>query len=236
MLQAILIRMHSYKVILCWPGSLGSSSEDDIFLFWAEKLPPSGGLSLELQKRNRTIEIDASRIALSGASSGSNIAASLTLLSLTRPLPHSAQICSLGVLYPALNFAVPYKDKVARVDPNWLPPAWMSQLSLDAYLPPPRSTSDPYVSPPLADPDDLARFPSTVVLTAAHDYLAHEAEEFVKSLRGVGVKVEHKRFEHVGHAFDGVPTRNKKRRKLNEEARDEAWGMIAYVFREALEA
>jgi acetyl esterase len=107
---------------------------------------------------------------------------------------------------------------------------------LTAYLPAPRSTSDPYVSPALADPADLARFPSTVVLTAAYDYLAYEAEEFSESLRSVGVKVEHKRFMHVGHAFDGMPARNKKQRALNQGARDEAWGMIAHVFRETLEA
>jgi len=211
--RRIIVKRHSYS-LLAWIAS--------------------GGLSLELQKHNSSIEIDPTQIALSGASSGSNLAASLTLLSLTRPLPQSSHISSLGLLYPALNLAVPYKDKLARVDPNRVLPPWMSRLFLTSYLPPPRSTSDPYVSPALADPSDLARFPPTVVLTAAYDYLAYEAEEFAESLRGVGVKVEHKRFSHVGHAFDGMPARNKKQRKLNEGARDEAWGMIVHAFKEAL--
>ncbi|KAF8584639.1 alpha/beta-hydrolase [Ramaria rubella] len=194
----------------------------------------SGGLSYELRKHNNSGEFDLTRIALSGASSGSNLAASLTLLTLERPLSQSSRVVGLSLLYPALNLEVPYKDKLARVDPNRVLPPWMSQLFLLSYLPPPRSTADPYVSPALAPASDLARFPSTVILTAAYDYLAHEAEEFASSLRDVGVKVEHKRFPRVGHAFDGMPARNKKQRELNEGARDEAWDMMARVFRDVL--
>jgi len=94
--------------------------------------------------------------------------------------------------------------------------------------------SDPYVSPALAPREVLAKFPPTVILTAAYDYLAHEAEEFATTLNELGVRVEHKRFLHVGHAFDGMPARNKKQRKLNAGARDEAWGMMAKVFEDVL--
>lgn len=187
-----------------------------------------------MKQHGYTSRFNANKIALSGGSSGSNLAASLTLLTLERPLPNNAHIAGIGILYPVLNIAVPFKEKLARVDPNRVLPPFMSKLFLKAYLPPPRSFSDPYVSPALAPPEVLSKFPATVILTADYDYLAEEADHFAKTLTELGVRVEHKRFSHVGHAFDGMPARNKKQRKLNHGARDEAWGMMAHVFAEVL--
>ncbi|GJJ12894.1 hypothetical protein Clacol_007140 [Clathrus columnatus] len=174
--------------------------------------------------------IDPKKIALSGASAGSNLAASVTLLSLTRPLPNNAKITALGLLYPSLNFTVPYRDKLARVDPTRVLPPWMSKLWLKAYLPPPRDIKDPYISPALAPQEYLKQFPPTLILTAEYDYLAYEAEEWVILLQQAGVPVDHKRFAKVGHAFDGMPTLGWKQRKLNEQARKEAWGMMVKEF------
>jgi len=47
----------------------------------------TGGLTEKLKKRKIIQEINPKLIALSGGSSGSNLAASLTLLTLERPLP-----------------------------------------------------------------------------------------------------------------------------------------------------
>ncbi|KIJ49099.1 hypothetical protein M422DRAFT_45058 [Sphaerobolus stellatus SS14] len=194
----------------------------------------SGGLEQTLHKHGFHTPFNSKRIALSGGSSGSNLAASLTLLTIERPLPDNACVAGAGLLYPVLNIAVPYEEKLARVDPNRVLPSGMSKLFLKAYLPPPRNFADPYVSPALAPADQLAKFPPTVILTAEYDYLAVEAEEFAKTLSDLGVRVEHKRFAHVGHAFDGMPARNKKQRKLNHGAREEAWGMLGHVFAEVL--
>lgn len=71
-------------------------------------------------------------------------------------------------------------------------------------------------------------------MTAAYDYLAHEAETFAEQLRSEGVNVKVRRFEDVGHGFDGIPTWDRRQRMLNSEARDIAWGMIAETVRDTL--
>lgn len=194
----------------------------------------TGGLEQTLRQRKFNLPFNSQRIALSGGSSGSNLAAALTLLTIERPLPNGCHISGTGLLYPVLNIAVPYAEKLARVDPNLVLPQGMSKLFLKSYLPPPRDVNDPYVSPALAPHEQLAKFPPTVIMTADYDYLAHEADDFANTLSSLGVRVDHKRFPHVGHAFDGMPARNKKQRKINHGARDEAWGMMAHVFAEVL--
>lgn len=145
-----------------------------------------------------------------------------------------AHVTAQGLLYPALNLAVPYAEKLARVDPARVLPQWASRFFLRAYLPPPRAATDPLVSPALQPDDVLRQFPPTVILTAAYDYLAHEAEEFAEHLRRLGVRVVNRRFEDVGHGFDGIPARDRHQRMLNGNARDVAWGMIAEEFKKAL--
>ena len=145
-----------------------------------------------------------------------------------------AHITAQGLLYPALNLAVPYAEKLARVDPERVLPQRASRFFLRAYLPPPRFAADPFVSPALQPDTVLVQFPPTVILMAAYDYLVHEAEELAEHLRSLDVRVTNQRFEDVGHGFDGIPARDKHQRMLNSKARDVAWGMIADEFKRAL--
>ena len=101
-------------------------------------------------------------------------------------------------------------------------------------MPPPRNAADPFVSPALASDAVVRQLPPTIILTAAYDYLAHEADEYAGRLAREGVFVTHRRFEDVGHGFDGIPTLDKHQRMLNNAARDEAWGIIAQVMRDRL--
>ena len=190
----------------------------------------SGGLNYVLGG----IKVDVSQIALSGASAGSNLAASLMLLTLSRPLPRTAKIVSLGLLYPVLNLDIPYDVKLARVDHEKVLPPWISRLFGRAYLPPPRCTSDPYVSPALADAGMLGLFPATAILTAEYDTLAHEGDEFACTLEKLGVKVVHKQFALVAHGFDQTHTMSRRQKRLNEGATAEAYEMMAGLFREVL--
>ncbi|KAL5524232.1 hypothetical protein ACEPAF_9372 [Sanghuangporus sanghuang] len=198
----------------------------------------NGGLSHALSSSRvpnaQNVCVDPTRIGLSGGSAGSNLACALSTLCVSRPLPNRAKIRAQGLLYPALNLAVPYHEKLARVDPGRVLPPWMSQFFLRAYLPPPRHASDPLISPALASDHVASCLPPTIILTAAYDYLAHEADHYASRLHSLGVCVRHRRFEDVGHGFDGIPTRSRKQRMLNYKARDEAWGMIADVMRETL--
>lgn len=194
-----------------------------------------GGLAKALRESSHpSIHIDPKRLAVSGGSSGSNLACALTVLCISRPLPANVIISAQALLYPALNLALPYAEKIARVDPARILPQWMSRYFLKSYLPPPRRADDPLVSPALAPDEVIRQFPPTVILTAAYDYLAYEAEDFAERLRLVGVDVANRRFEDVGHGFDGIPTRDERQRMLNNKARDEAWGLMADLFKRVL--
>ncbi|THH08973.1 hypothetical protein EW145_g2337 [Phellinidium pouzarii] len=198
----------------------------------------NGGLASVLRMSHingaSSLRIDSTRIALSGGSAGSNLACALATLAVSRPLPNGACIAAQALLYPALNLSVPYVDKLARVDAARVLPQWMSRFFLHAYLPPPRDTKDPLISPALASDEIVRALPPTIILTAAYDHLAYEADEFSTRLSREGVCVRHRRFEDVGHGFDGIPTTDKRQRMLNDKARDEAWGMIVQLMRETL--
>lgn len=180
------------------------------------------------------LEINSSRVALVGGSAGGNLAAAEVLLAHRCPLPNRATIVALGILYPALDLAMPYEDKVSRVKRLQALPGWMSRLFLACYLPPPRDRRDPLVSPALASNEELSRFPPTVVLTGSDDYLACEADDFARKLESLGIDVRHRRFPDVGHAFDSGFALTKTQRSLNEDARSSAWGMLVGAFKAAI--
>jgi len=177
-------------------------------------------------------QVNSKLIAISGGSAGSNLAACVTLLAIERPLSNQAKIASIALLYPALNLAVAYHEKLARVDPKHVLPQWMSKFFLHSYLPPPRLANDPLISPMLAEDAQLSQFPPTAILSADRDYLAHEADEFAGKLERCGVFVRNRRFMNVGHGFDGIPVRDPIQKGHNVEATNLAWGMIRDIFRE----
>ena len=51
---------------------------------------------------------------------------------------------------------------------------------------------------------DLAGLPPTVVVTAGHDPLRDEAEQYVERLRTAGVPVAHRRWEGMVHGFHAM--------------------------------
>ncbi|KZV97850.1 hypothetical protein EXIGLDRAFT_832598 [Exidia glandulosa HHB12029] len=179
--------------------------------------------------------VDPTRIALTGSSAGGNLAASLTLLCIHRPLPNNAQIVGLGLNYPVLDAATPYVSKLSGIDAKIVLPPWFSRFILHAYLPPPRSVRDPYVSPFQAPREDLQRFPTTAIVTASQDYLSTEGDAFARTLKECGVRVAHRRFEEVGHAFDLMPTLDWARRRRNKKATEEAYDMFVQSFMDLLQ-
>lgn len=183
----------------------------------------SGGLSTH-PSLDHTFAVNASRIALSGASAGGNLAASLALL----PQQSSYSIVGLALMYPLLDAATPWPLKLRRagLEKSWvvLPP-WFSSFIIHAYLPPPRDARDPLVSPLLASEAALKRFPATAVVTAEEDYLCAEGVEFARRLEACGVSVRLKTFERVGHGFDLIPippglARTSRNAQATREARD----------------
>ncbi|KAH8104957.1 hypothetical protein DFH11DRAFT_1733528 [Phellopilus nigrolimitatus] len=144
-------------------------------------------------------------------------------LSTSRPIPNGAMVVAQALFFQAPSLAVPYEDKIARVDSARASSHNKCRASswCRMYLPPPRSVSDPLISP---TPDAVLRaLSSTIILTAAYDYLAHEADEFAAQLRG-----------DVGRGFDGIPTSDHHQRMLNSQACDETCGMVAQIVRGTL--
>ncbi|KAH7102260.1 Alpha/Beta hydrolase protein [Auriculariales sp. MPI-PUGE-AT-0066] len=194
----------------------------------------SGGLSLLLPA---SVTVDTTRIALSGCSAGGNLAAALTLLAVRVPLPHTAQVTGLGLLYPALDLSRTYSQKLALSQPEvQVLPRWLSLFFFHSYLPQPIDKTDPLVSPLLAKDAELERFPRTAVITADHDYLADEGDAFVNKLKSLRVEVHHRKFEEVGHAFDLVPVVPWSRKMIarNRQAKQEAHALVVEVLREAV--
>lgn len=190
-------------------------------------------------KKHAGFPLDTTRIAISGGSAGGNLAASLALLTQKKPLANDAHIVALGLLYPLLDAATPFEDKLKAMGEARkeiaLPP-WVSKFFLKAYLPPPRNSSDPYVSPLRAPRDRLAAFPPTVVATASMDYLAAEGDRFAQALEKEGVETHHVRCEGVKHAFDLDPGFSKAQKEKNRAAVNASWGAVIELFRRTLTA
>jgi acetyl esterase len=184
--------------------------------------------------------VDPTKIALSGGSSGGNLAAALIVKALHSelPLPNNARLVGLALLYAMLDISMPYQEKLSYVpDKSKVLPRWLTRLFLDGYLSNLRTPEkahklkDPYISPGLCSVEDLKRFPKTVVITAENDYLCREGEVFADRLeQEAGFKVGETLFRYtfkgVGHGFDITPNATKEM----EEARDAAWGMITKAF------
>ncbi|KZV80266.1 hypothetical protein EXIGLDRAFT_781185 [Exidia glandulosa HHB12029] len=198
----------------------------------------SGGLSAVVKTHRESFVVDTTRIALSGGSAGGNLAACLALLTQKKPLCNNSSVVALGLLYPHVDAATPFEEKLDAMDNKKdvaLPP-WVSKFFLKAYLPPPRNFADPYVSPLRASPERLALFPETVLVTASKDYLAREGDQFAEKLQKAGVSVRHIQCQGVAHAFDLDPAFSKSQRQRNQAATEESWGTIIDVFRGALSA
>ena len=113
----------------------------------------------------------------------------LTLLTKKLPLGNDTRITALGLQYPGVNLAMPYPEKLASLEDQSMivPPPWASRLFLRCYLPGPLSTTEarrqPFVSPGLADDEDLRQFPPTSIVTAQYDHYRLVSANLLLSMR-----------------------------------------------------
>ncbi|MDX1293947.1 MAG: alpha/beta hydrolase fold domain-containing protein, partial [Hyphomonas sp.] len=70
---------------------------------------------------------------------------------------------------------------------------------MEQYLPPNFDMSDPLLSP--GQTAELEGLPPAIVITAGHDPLCDEGDDYAKRLASAGVKVVHKRYDSLPHAF-----------------------------------
>lgn len=138
---------------------------------------------------------DDGPLIVAGDSAGGNLAAVMALRARDRNGP---KIDLQVLVYPVTDCDF---ERPSYVDPE-------NQLLLtkegmiwfwDHYVPDAARRTEPDASPLRAA--DLSGLPPAVVLTAEHDVLRDEGEEYAEKLKAAGVPVEHKRYEGQTHAF-----------------------------------
>lgn len=138
---------------------------------------------------------DGSRIAVSGASAGGNLAAAVSAL---------ARDARAGWLVAQLLF-YPVMDATTREPGPGGGPWYLTRASMDWYWArylAGADGSDPRASPGLAG--DFSDLPQTLVITAQLDPLAAEARAYVAKLQAAGVKAAHREVEGVVHGFPSL--------------------------------
>jgi acetyl esterase len=139
---------------------------------------------------------DADRVAVGGDSAGGNLAALVAL----RARFEGPGLPALQLLiYPVTNYRDETRSQtlfaagyfLTKHDLHWFRSKYLDGAQFDA--------SDPRVSPLLTD--DLTGLPPALVLTGGFDPLRDEGQQYVDAMRTAGVKVDHRLFGSLIHAF-----------------------------------
>lgn len=139
--------------------------------------------------------VDLARFALTGESSGGNLAAVV-----------AQQLHADGDRAPALQVMVYPMLDAATDSPSYQRFAEgffftraKSRYFIDHYLRGPADADDPMMSPLRAP--SLAGLPPALIITAGLDPLLSEAERYAERLRNAGVAVDYHRFDGWPHGF-----------------------------------
>jgi acetyl esterase len=135
---------------------------------------------------------EAGPLGVDGA--GGNLTAATTLAERDRG-PH---IAGQVLIYPVLDHDFERPSYVANGEGFGMTTDNMKWY-WDHYLPDPERRSDPLASPLRAT--DLTDLPPALVVTAEHDVLRDEAEEYAARLRAAGVAVTLSRYDGMMHGF-----------------------------------
>jgi acetyl esterase len=141
---------------------------------------------------------DPSRIVVGGDSAGGNIAAVATMLARDRGGP---PLASQILIYPDADARPGYTTDSWRTYDGILLDRANKDRGLSLYLPAGIDRTHPHVSPALAAAADLRGLPPAYIVTAEHDPLRDEAENYASRLREVGVPVRLDRFPGMIHGF-----------------------------------
>lgn len=137
---------------------------------------------------------DQERIVVGGDSAGGNLAAAATLAARDKRGPRPA---GQVLIYPVMDFdfdTASYREHaegygLTRESMRWY---WDCYASTEAR-------SDPLAAPLRAA--DVAGLPPALVISAEHDVLRDEAEDFAHRLEAAGVSVTLSRYEGMVHGF-----------------------------------
>lgn len=137
----------------------------------------------------------AGKAAVGGDSMGGNFSAIISQLMKREggPMP-ALQL----LIYPAIDISKHYPSKTAFANTFSLSQDTMDWF-MKQYLPEGFDYKDLLVSP--GQESDLTGLPPAVVVTAGHDPLVDEGDEYAARLKAAGVPVMHKRYDSLAHAF-----------------------------------
>jgi acetyl esterase len=143
------------------------------------------------------LDLDGQRLALCGDSAGGNLAAATAL----RARRDGPGVRHVALLYPMLDPACD-TGSMHAFGRGYLLARSGVQWSWSQYLGTPEDAVNPLVALLQAD---LARLPTTSVVTAECDPLRDEGEAFAEQLRAAGVEVVARRYAGMVHGFAGLP-------------------------------
>ncbi|MCY7347862.1 MAG: alpha/beta hydrolase [Pyrinomonadaceae bacterium] len=145
-----------------------------------------------------TIGGDAKRVAVAGESAGGNLATVACLMA--KDKGGRMPIAQL-LVYPVTDTSMSQASYAENVDTQPLHTAMMTWF-WNYYLENEGQKSEKYVAPLLAD--NLSGMPPTILITAEHDPLRDEGEQYAQRLADAGISVKSQRFDGVVHEFFGL--------------------------------
>jgi acetyl esterase len=143
------------------------------------------------------IDVDGSKMAVTGNSVGGNMAAAVTLMAHDRGEPN---IVYQQLLWPALSADLDTDSYRLYGEGRFLPKAFM-QYGWDHYAPDPETRMHRYASPLRATTEQLRGLPPTLIQTAENDVLRDEGEAYARKLDEAGVDVTNVRYNGAIHDF-----------------------------------
>ena len=102
------------------------------------------------------------------------------------------------LIYPAIDISKDYPSRKTFAKTFSLSQDTMDWF-MKQYLPEGTDPADLRISP--GHSADLSGLPPAVVITAGHDPLSDEGDEYAQRLKAAGVTVVHKRYDQLAHAF-----------------------------------
>ncbi|KAL4884779.1 Alpha/Beta hydrolase protein [Aspergillus karnatakaensis] len=157
---------------------------------------------------------DLSRVVLSGFSAGGNL-----VLAASSNLFPPEKFNAIVAFYPPVDLVTDPGLKTSP-DPKGHPlPAPLARLFDSCYIPSSYDKRDPRISPLYAQSDRLPN--RALIITAAGDSLAAEAERLAVRLREAGREVVLQRMEGCDHGWNIAP-----KNAVQQEARDKAYDMV----------
>ena len=145
-----------------------------------------------------------SQVAVAGDSSGGNLAAAAALKARDQQVDLAVQVLVYPVLESHMNtlFKDTFRDRYASFlnQPEFGAEAFdRIRYIWDAYVPEPRLRDCPYVSPLHAS--SLRGVAPAVIITAEHDILRWEAQEYAQRLRRDDALLAHRDYAGQVHGF-----------------------------------